>query len=237
MRNDPLATTITKFHSIAKPDIPIFEYISRLRRYSSCSDTCFIAAVIYLDLAQQLSGIFVDSLNVHRLLVTCVMVASKFLDDKCQRNMVYAEIGGLSVMELNQLEVELLKSIHFNLNITPEQFELYEAALMMRFIKLNLGLHPNFPVPPPPSSLSTPPFLSCHFCHSSFCSHFRCISPSSSSDTSTFMDFDGSELSHHVSTASSSPAASLADWVLTNIHMSGALTGPNTMWATVLKND
>lgn len=124
---------LTKFHSVARPGISILDYLSRIRRYSSCSDVCFIVALIYLDNCQNHSGLVVDSLNVHRLLVTSIMVASKFFDDKCQRNSLYAQIGGLATVELNQLEVELLNTLGFTLDVEPSQLHLYEQALLARF--------------------------------------------------------------------------------------------------------
>lgn len=201
---------LTKFHSIARPGISIFDYLGRIRRYSCCSDACFIVALIYMDAAQNRSGLVVDSLNVHRLLITCIMVASKFFDDKCQRNSVYSQIGGLEVTELNQLEVELLNSLGFSLDVNPDQFKLYEGALVSRFLKEQAA--PRFPLIAlnHPMLLSSPSLSSL----SSFADS-RSLSPSSKSDIHRSPSYDLTESSQvsaatspHYDSVFSSPASS-----------------------------
>jgi hypothetical protein len=98
------------FRGKALPAISVRRYAERIYRYAGCSPACFVVAYVYLDrLAQQqrertplvdeeeeetaaaaaeaaaaaavVVGV-VDSYSVHRLLITAVMVAAKFMDDK-----------------------------------------------------------------------------------------------------------------------------------------------------------
>ena len=128
----PAHAQVTCFHSCAHPSISIADYLARLRRYANCSDACFVLAVIYLDLAYRRRGICVDSLNVHRLLVTSLTIAAKYFDDFFHRNSTYALIGGVGVAELNRLEAELLRSLDYELHVEPEDFHIYERALFCR---------------------------------------------------------------------------------------------------------
>ena len=57
----------------------------------------------------------ISSLNVHRLLITSIMLASKFFDDVYYNNAYYARVGGISNSELNSLEMEFLKMSSFAL--------------------------------------------------------------------------------------------------------------------------
>ena len=123
---------LTPFHCLSKPTISVADYLNRIRHYSSCSDTCFIAAVIYLDLVH-VNGMVVDSLNVHRLLITAVMLASKFFDDRCHSNSIYAVIGGISLSELNGLEILMLQKLQFTLFFPPEVFERYRSAVLSQY--------------------------------------------------------------------------------------------------------
>ncbi len=123
---------LTTFHSVAVPSISIRAYLHRIRRYSSCSDTCFILGLIYMDFAHWRAGLVVDALNVHRLFITCVLLAMKYLDDRVNTNATFAEIGGVSMAEMNSLEIDLLKLLSFNLDVPPELFQYYEEALMTR---------------------------------------------------------------------------------------------------------
>src|SRR3954468_15792028 len=45
------------------------------------------------------------------------------------------KIGGTGGDEINGLEIELLNALGFQMDITPEEFELYETALMIRHSK------------------------------------------------------------------------------------------------------
>lgn len=76
-----IVDVITDFHGIRAPDMGIEQYIDRLFRYSSCSPSCFIAAYIYVDKFLQRRNGYLTSLNIHRLLITGLMVAAKFIDD------------------------------------------------------------------------------------------------------------------------------------------------------------
>ena len=73
---------LTIFHEHKAPTIRIGQYIDRVFKNANCSVSCLVVAFIYLDrLMNQHSELIVTSLNVHRLLSTCVMAAAKFFDD------------------------------------------------------------------------------------------------------------------------------------------------------------
>ncbi|CAL5024279.1 unnamed protein product [Urochloa decumbens] len=131
------------FRGKALPAIPVRRYAERIYRYAGCSPACFVVAYVYLDrLAHGHDGeeaeeedaaaaavVGVDSYSVHRLLITAVMVAAKFMDDKHYNNAYFARVGGVEVAEMNGLELELLFALRFRLNVTPETFARYCAAL------------------------------------------------------------------------------------------------------------
>jgi hypothetical protein len=83
------------FRGRTRPGIAVRRYAERIYRYAGCSPACFVAAYVYLDrLARRTcfcseddeeepgaAVVGVDSYSVHRLLITSVMVAAKFMDD------------------------------------------------------------------------------------------------------------------------------------------------------------
>ena len=74
--------SITIFHGLRPPSISVGKYLERICKYINCSPSCFVAAYIYIDrLIQRHPTLIISSLNVHRLLITSIMVAAKFLDD------------------------------------------------------------------------------------------------------------------------------------------------------------
>lgn len=80
-------------------------------------------------IVKQETLINVDSLTVHRLLLASLIVAAKFLDDTVASNRTWAYAGGLSVKELNSLEIRFLELISFDLYVELSDFECTKARL------------------------------------------------------------------------------------------------------------
>jgi hypothetical protein len=72
---------VTIFHGLRAPTLSIWQYIDRIFKYSGCSPSCFVVAHIYVDRFIQSTEVHLTSLNVHRLLITSLMLAAKFIDD------------------------------------------------------------------------------------------------------------------------------------------------------------
>eukprot|EP01098_Paradermamoeba_levis_P009536 TRINITY_DN3986_c0_g1_i1.p1 TRINITY_DN3986_c0_g1~~TRINITY_DN3986_c0_g1_i1.p1 ORF type:complete len:196 (+),score=18.27 TRINITY_DN3986_c0_g1_i1:178-765(+) len=134
----------TVFHAKKTPSITIKSYLERIFKYSPCSVECFIIALIYIDrLIQNNQQFCLTSLNVHRILLTSVMLASKYFDDAFYNNSYYARVGGITPNEINMLELEFLFLINFSLNVTPETFNSYHSLLEKHMssngLKLDIG--------------------------------------------------------------------------------------------------
>ncbi|KAF9345271.1 hypothetical protein BGX26_003342 [Mortierella sp. AD094] len=76
------------------------------------------------------NGFRINSFNIHRLLITCLMVAAKFTSDLFYSNARYAKVGGLSLPELNQLELEFLFTTKFELNVKVDELQRVGNALL-----------------------------------------------------------------------------------------------------------
>lgn len=117
---------VTVFHGLRAPNLSIRSYIDRIFKYSNCSPSCFTLAYVYIDrFIHQQPEVPITSLNVHRLLITSVMVAAKFVDDAFFNNAYYAKVGGVSTLEMNRLELEFLFNLDFKLQVTVSTFESY----------------------------------------------------------------------------------------------------------------
>ena len=81
-----------------------------------------------------------SELNVHRVIVTAVLLAAKFFDDAYYNNAYYAKVGGVLVHEMNGLEVDFLFRIDFSLHATPDEFTKYRNELLSQ---ANMGVPPN----------------------------------------------------------------------------------------------
>lgn len=177
LHRDVAEPTKSAFHALTAPSITPVEYLRRLARFSFSSRPVFVAAFIYLHRVAAISHapLLVDSLSVHRLLLTAVLLATKFFDDLHYDNAHFAKIGGLHVAELNMLELQLLDLLHFNLSISVHQFDVFESSILDSalatshpdYIMLpnrlrNLGygpeLHPDGSEPHSPISTMATPF-------------------------------------------------------------------------------
>jgi len=133
-RNDKMPInpeSMTRFHAFKPPSITVQNYLNRVVKYVACSTECFIMALIYIDrIIQRNTCFIITSLNVHRLLITSVMLAMKFFEDSYYTNAYYAKVGGVSCSEMNALELDFLFLIDFSLNVTPDLFSRYRAELV-----------------------------------------------------------------------------------------------------------
>jgi hypothetical protein len=103
-RNDRLSHKgVSKFHALRPPAIGIRDYLQRVLKYAACSGECFVLALVYIDrIIQSNPSFVVNSLNIHRLLITSVMLAAKFFDDQYFNNAYYAKVGKSGVSSLCQ---------------------------------------------------------------------------------------------------------------------------------------
>lgn len=73
-----------------------------------------------------------DSYNIHRLIIAGITVSTKFFSDFFYSNSRYARVGGISLKEMNHLELQFLVLCDFELLISVEEMERY-ANLLYRF--------------------------------------------------------------------------------------------------------
>ena len=105
-------------------------YLKRISLYSEASPSCLITSLIYLERAQHLCPpLRLTSRTLQRLLLVAVMTATKYLEDTCCLNSRWAEIGGLSVKELNALEREFLSCLQYRLVVHPAEYAQCTARL------------------------------------------------------------------------------------------------------------
>jgi len=58
-----------------------------------------------------------------------LIVAIKFMEDKYYKNDYYAKVGGITVKELNKLEIEFLLMINFKLFVELEVFNQFREKI------------------------------------------------------------------------------------------------------------
>lgn len=135
-KNDSTATEVEvepQLHSVfvAKkvPAISLSAYIERILKYSKAEDPSLILALIYIDLLCEESKFSLNNHNIHRVLLTAIVIAIKFNEDDYFANSFYAKVGGISNEELNSLEYEFLVICNFSMTIKQAKYDKYYSYL------------------------------------------------------------------------------------------------------------
>ncbi|KAL1921928.1 uncharacterized protein VTP21DRAFT_10570 [Calcarisporiella thermophila] len=113
----------TRFHARSVPAIDIHSYLARILKYCPCPNECFLSLLVYFDRMMKICPFNLSSYNVHRLIISGIVVSSKFFSDVFYTNSRYAKVGGLPVSELNTLEIEFLLLCEFQLAITIDELQ------------------------------------------------------------------------------------------------------------------
>ncbi|KAL2337583.1 hypothetical protein Fmac_012029 [Flemingia macrophylla] len=123
------------------PDMTIQSYLERIFRYTRAGPSVYVVAYVYIDrFCQHNPGFRINARNVHRLLITTIMVASKYVEDMNFRNSYFARVGGLATNELNELELEFLFLMGFKLHVNVSVFESY-CCHLEREVSIGGGYH------------------------------------------------------------------------------------------------
>ncbi|KAI1805725.1 cyclin-domain-containing protein [Daldinia bambusicola] len=134
--NDSLAMKsghLTRFHSRTAPGISVLDYLQRLAKHATLTPPLLLSMVSYIDrLCEDYPDFTINTLTVHRFLITAATVAGKGLSDSFWNNSFYARVGGVKVAELKLLELDFLTRVDWRIVPKPELLEAYYKGLVAR---------------------------------------------------------------------------------------------------------
>ncbi|EDO17434.1 hypothetical protein Kpol_1037p30 [Vanderwaltozyma polyspora DSM 70294] len=142
--NNRSVMNLTRFHSRVPPNISVYNYLIRLTKYSSLEHCVLLSTVYYIDLLSSVYPEFkINSLTVHRFLLTATTIASKGLCDSFCTNSHYSKVGGVHCSELNILETEFLRRVNYRIiprddNIKLCKIEHQQNKFTMDFSDLSM---------------------------------------------------------------------------------------------------
>src|SRR5688572_8322988 len=115
------------------PGISVRDYLHRLARHATLTPPLLLAMVYYIDrLCAMYPEFTINTLTVHRFLITAATVAAKGLSDAFWNNTTYARVGGIRVAELRLLELEFLYRVDWRIVPNPEVLVAYYQGLVER---------------------------------------------------------------------------------------------------------
>ena len=127
LSNQDAPNASSLFESSKKCPLSPPAYLRRILKYTACSTSTIPVGLVYL---QRLRNALADtgalsltSFNIQRLLLTAIMLASKYLDEPTVNNKQWGLVGDMSVQEMNELELDMLWKLKFSLNVTREEYD------------------------------------------------------------------------------------------------------------------
>ncbi|SCU82675.1 LANO_0B07162g1_1 [Lachancea nothofagi CBS 11611] len=135
---------ILSFRGKHVPAITLQQYFQRIQKYCPTTNDVFLSLLVYFDRIAKACNdgkdqVFVmDSYNIHRLIISAVTVSTKFFSDFFYSNSRYARVGGISLKELNHLELQFLILCDFELIISVEELQKY-GTLLRDFWQREMG--------------------------------------------------------------------------------------------------
>ena len=100
-------------------------FFGRIKKYTKIEKSTLIIILIYADRMCTTSGIILNPHNIHRIILGCLLLAIKYNEDLYFTNEQYAKVGGVSVQELNDLELYSIQLLNYNLFISEDIYEKY----------------------------------------------------------------------------------------------------------------
>lgn len=109
------------FKCVTPVPIPLSEYAIRLGTYLHCSDSAFYASAIICHRLHQVAPRLFCARSIHKIVATCSVVGAKFVDDRFFSNTYYGECAGVSLQEMNIMELCLLKFLDFKVFVANQE--------------------------------------------------------------------------------------------------------------------
>lgn len=127
---------ISKAFNISSiPSISLYDYIFRIAYYAEVNSSTLIIALMYIVRICEYNNITLTSINVHLMYLTAVVVSIKFNEDVVYSLKYYAQIGGITLRELQRLEDTFFTLINGSCYIEAKLYEKYQNYLMHYNVK------------------------------------------------------------------------------------------------------
>ena len=107
------------------PIITIEDYIKRIYKCTKMNLSSLINSIIYIDTFCEMNKYVLSMHNIHRILLTSCLLSIKFNEDINVNTKYYAEVAGIPVQDLNNLEFYFIVKIRFSLFVDYYIYQKY----------------------------------------------------------------------------------------------------------------
>ena len=92
-------------------------------------DWVFVVSAIYIRRYLEKTNDNFTLKNAYRIILVSTLLASKYFNDFSYSNKYWSKIGGISVQELNQLEISMLFTIDWKIHVDEEEYVNFEKKI------------------------------------------------------------------------------------------------------------
>lgn len=128
-KNDEHEAATSGFHSTETMPYSISKYVEHIFYCipaGTRNETIQVAIILICRLPPQIT---LCICCVHRFFLAYTLIALKMIDDDAPRNSYLAYAGGVSVEELNLLEIKALRLLDFKIFVTEDQFQAFSEVV------------------------------------------------------------------------------------------------------------
>jgi len=118
------------------PTITIEDYIKRIYKCTKMNLSSLINSIIYIDTFCEMNKYVLSMHNIHRMLLTSCLLSIKFNEDVNVNTKYYAEVAGIPVQDLNNLEFYFIVKIRFSLFV---DYFIYNQKYFEYFCKYKIS--------------------------------------------------------------------------------------------------
>lgn len=126
-KKKPIKDINEPFYSKTIPFLSLEKFLIRIIKYTEAENNTLLTAYLYIINLIKKENYVLSLNNIYRLLLGAVVLAKKTLEDLTYKNSYYCQIGGMSLEELNNIELSLFFRIDFHTNPKKEELDnIYE---------------------------------------------------------------------------------------------------------------
>lgn len=154
----------------AQPTTGFLKWVTTILSTTQVTQNVIILALLFIHRLKKQNPTVKGKLgSEYRLLTVALMLGNKFLDDNTYTNKTWAEVSGISVIEIHVMEVEFLSHMKYNLYTSKEEWMNWHKQLAHLWKFFNVAspriqqtqLRQQHPYKPPmlqiPRTLPSPP--------------------------------------------------------------------------------
>jgi len=153
LKNNSYEQCSTAFEGLIKPGIPMFVYLRRIvdlinqwakqveamdgayceEQNLSAGITHLFVALVYIERLQLCGKVVLNEKSIHRVVLTSMLLAHKFLEDKRLGNEWFSKVGGVTKKELCELEKSFCQACDWKLLVHVNDFQQIKAKTLKTF--------------------------------------------------------------------------------------------------------